>query len=112
MRRIDLFCEDRAHERYCVALVERIAAEEGLEVRIESRCAKGGHSQVMSELVAYQRFIAGGGATAEGAPDLSCKGRPTSYRPKGSTRDGEYMPSSSTCCQDTISSGTVGWVEE
>jgi len=70
MYRADIFCEDRGHERFCVPLLERIAAEVGVQVRVETRCSAGGHGRAITELKAYQRFIEKGGATAEGAPDL------------------------------------------
>ena len=44
--RIDLFCEDRAHEELLKHLVLRLCSEEGLVgARIDVRSARGGHGK-------------------------------------------------------------------
>jgi len=52
--RVDLFCEDRAHEELLKPLVQRVCNQEGLEARIEVRSARGGRGRVLQELDAYQ----------------------------------------------------------
>ena len=56
--RIDLFCEDRAHEELLKHLLDRLCAEEGLaEPRIETRSARGGHGRALDELEKYQLVV-------------------------------------------------------
>lgn len=51
---VDLFVEDRAHEELLKPLVDRVAQEEGVEVRIRVRAARGGHVRALSEFTLYQ----------------------------------------------------------
>lgn len=56
--RIDLFCEDRAHEELLKHLLHRLCGEEGLaEPRIETRSARGGHGRALDELGKYQLVV-------------------------------------------------------
>lgn len=57
---VDLFAEDRAHEEWLRPLLERVAREENVSVRIRVRSARGGHGRVLSELKAYQQVLAKG----------------------------------------------------
>ncbi len=65
-RRIHLFGEDIAHERFISALLERIATEENVEIHISSGNAQGGHGRALAELKTHQRAVVVGG----GIPDL------------------------------------------
>lgn len=65
-RRIHLFGEDIAHERFISALLERIASEENVEIHISTGSAQGGHGRALAELRTHQRAVAVGG----GIPDL------------------------------------------
>ena len=56
--RIDLFAEDYAHQLLLAAVIERVARDEGREVRIGNRRALGGHGRVFEELRLYQRALA------------------------------------------------------
>ncbi len=51
----DLFVEDRAHEEFIKALIDRIARQERKTVRVQIRSARGGHGCVLDELSVYQR---------------------------------------------------------
>lgn len=64
---VDLFVEDRAHEEFIRAMVERLAAEERRGVTVRVRSARGGHGRALTELGLYQRGVRVGGMTA---PDL------------------------------------------
>jgi hypothetical protein len=55
--RVELFAEDRAHEAFLVALLERIACEEQLEVNVRLRSVRGGHGRALTELDLYQRMV-------------------------------------------------------
>ena len=46
---VDLFVEDRAHEMFVGALVERIAREERVALRAQARSARGGHPRALEE---------------------------------------------------------------
>ena len=46
MREIALFGEDHAHQQIVGALVERLAREHGIGVRLDWRNAVGGHGRV------------------------------------------------------------------
>ena len=63
--RIDIFCEDRAHEELLRGLVLRVCAEEGAAGEIAARSATGGHGRALDELQLYQIF-----ARLHSAPDL------------------------------------------
>lgn len=53
----DLFAEDRAHEELLRALIERMATEEGKEITVRARAARGGHGRALSEFDLYQRTV-------------------------------------------------------
>src|SRR5215213_3957867 len=63
--RIDLFAEDREHEELLKPLLERLAREQGKDVRVSVRSARGGHGRAIAELKLYQRSVLKriGGAT-------------------------------------------------
>jgi hypothetical protein len=65
--RIDLFCEDEAHEELLKHLLRRICNDEGVEARIEVRSARGGCGRAVQELEAYQLLIR---KTGQPLPDL------------------------------------------
>jgi hypothetical protein len=54
---IDLFVEDRAHEEFLKALLQRIGRQEGKALTLHVRSARGGHGRALSELTLYQRSI-------------------------------------------------------
>lgn len=64
---VDLFVEDRAHEEFLRALVQRIAREERREIEITFRSARGGRPRLDSELDLYVRVARSGGIPT---PDL------------------------------------------
>jgi len=57
---IDLFVEDRAHEEFLRALVERVARDVQRRVVVTIRSARGGHGRAIAELELYQRAVASG----------------------------------------------------
>lgn len=61
---IDLFAEDRAHETFLKALIQRLADEAYKPVTIHVRAARGGHGRAMDELTNYRRLIEKGAVTA------------------------------------------------
>lgn len=78
MRKIALFGEDYAHELVIGALVERIADECNIRVRLDWRNAVGGHGEVVSQLKNYLRDLRHqGGPWPDliiAATDANCKG--------------------------------------
>lgn len=54
---VDIFVEDRAHEDFMVALVERTADGLNKAVEIRVRSARGGHGRTLNELEIYQKSI-------------------------------------------------------
>jgi hypothetical protein len=64
--RVDLFCEDLAHEGFARAIVERIAAEESLEASIRVGSARAGLPRLARELRAFGEAI----RRQAGAPDV------------------------------------------
>lgn len=65
----DLFVEDRAHEVFVGALMQRIAEEEQVGLTVQVRSARGGVTRVFHEFRAYQTVVEKG-AFAHRAPDL------------------------------------------
>ncbi|GIW94556.1 MAG: hypothetical protein KatS3mg110_2597 [Pirellulaceae bacterium] len=66
---VDLFVEDRAHEEFLRPLVERVAKEEDVEVKVRVRSARGGHGRAIEEYKTYQKLIEKG-AILEATPDV------------------------------------------
>lgn len=54
---VDVFVEDRGHEKLIVPLVRRLAFAEGVRVTLAVRAARGGHGRVLNELALYQRAV-------------------------------------------------------
>lgn len=55
--RIDLFCEDRAHEELLKHLVRAMCARESVDAMIEVRSARGGHGRALDEMKSYQVLV-------------------------------------------------------
>lgn len=68
---IDLFVEDRAHEEFLKALLQRISKQEGRAVALQVRAARGGHGRAMAELKLYQHSVLKA-PEAFRMPDLLC----------------------------------------
>jgi len=64
--KVELFCEDSAHESCARALVERAAGEVELEVSIHTATASSGVGRVKQELRAFQALA----PSRPGTPDL------------------------------------------
>jgi hypothetical protein len=65
-RRVELFCEDSAHESCARALVQRIADESAVDVSIRTATASSGIGRLRQELRAFQSLI----SRRAGTPDL------------------------------------------
>lgn len=65
--RVDLFCEDGAHEDCGRALIGRCARDSGVVVTTTARSARAGLPRAKSELRAFQRTVSQGGGVV---PDL------------------------------------------
>jgi len=65
-RRVDLFCEDAAHESWGRAVVRRVAFEEGVDLTIQVGTARLGIPRLIRELRAFARLLEVG----SGLPDL------------------------------------------
>jgi len=66
--RIVLFCEDRGHEQFVRALVERLAGEEGLRPTLQAPSARGGHARALEEFKVWQESFLN--QTRHGLPDV------------------------------------------
>lgn len=78
MREIALFVEDFAHQTFLSALLQRLAAEQGIAVHFNWRNARQGHGAVVGELRQFLRDLQLG---RDALPDLvivatdaNCKG--------------------------------------
>jgi hypothetical protein len=57
--RVAVFAEDRGHEEFLGAVIERIATEIGLDVEMRVQSARGGHGRALRELKLFQRVLLG-----------------------------------------------------
>ena len=57
MRNISLFVEDRAHEVFLTALIQRLADEYNVKINIKASSVRGGHGKVITELRQYLRDL-------------------------------------------------------
>ena len=53
MRRIALFVEDSAHQKFLGALLQRLADEKGVDIKLDWRNARRGHGAVVKEFRQY-----------------------------------------------------------
>ena len=67
MREIALFVEDYAHRQFVGALLERLAHERGINIRLDSRNATGGHGKVARE---FDRYLHDIKRQSDSLPDL------------------------------------------
>jgi hypothetical protein len=78
MHDIVLFVEDAAHEQIVGSLVRRLAADNGIEVRLEWRSVRHGHGKVVVELKDFLRDLRRQAGTAPDllivATDANCRG--------------------------------------
>ena len=87
MREIALFCEDFAHQRVVGALVQRLADEYGIDVRLQWRSAVRGHGRVVREFGRYLLDLARGGERPDliiVGTDANCRGLNERVREIGS----------------------------
>jgi hypothetical protein len=76
-KRIAAFVEDFAHRQVIGALIDRVATEIGIEVRLDWRNARRGHGQVVRELKQYLRDLRRQGNLPDivvVGTDANCKG--------------------------------------
>jgi hypothetical protein len=66
--RIVLFCEDRAHELFVRALVDRLAAELHMRPVLQAPSTRGGHARALEEFKVWQRSFLR--QATHGIPDL------------------------------------------
>lgn len=78
MREIAIFVEDFAHEQFLSALVQRLARDYGVEVKLDPRNTRRGHGAVVREFKQFLRDLqmVGGGFPdlVVVATDANCKG--------------------------------------
>ncbi len=78
MREIALFVEDYAHKEFLAALLQRLAQESGVDVRLDWRSARRGHGAVVNELKQFLRDLIRGRDSMPDlivvATDANCKG--------------------------------------
>ncbi len=78
MREVALFVEDYAHQQVIGALVQRIAVECNIAVRLNWRSAVGGHGKVIAEFNDYLRDLKRQRSPSPDliivATDANCKG--------------------------------------
>lgn len=83
---VDLFVEDSAQEAFLRAVVDRLAREEGREIDITPRSARGGHPRALKELQIYQALVESG-AAALTRPDLLIVARDANCERYAQVRD-------------------------
>lgn len=66
---VDQFVGDRAHEEFLRPLIQRIAKEEGVEIVLRVRSARGGHGRAVQEFDLYQTLV-NKGVMKTTVPDL------------------------------------------
>jgi hypothetical protein len=54
-KRVAVFAEDRGHEEFLRAVLERLADEFGHDLEIRVQSARGGHPRALSELSLFQK---------------------------------------------------------
>jgi hypothetical protein len=78
MREIALFVEDYAHKEFLAALLQRLAQESGVDLRLDWRNARRGHGAVVNELKQFLRDLIRGRDSMPDlivvATDANCKG--------------------------------------
>lgn len=77
MRDVALFVEDYAHRQCVGALVERLAGEHGVDVRLDWRNAVGGHGEAAAQFRRYLRDLERQGGPPDlivVATDANCRG--------------------------------------
>jgi hypothetical protein len=78
MREVALFVEDFAHKEFLSALLRRLAAEQGIAIRLDWRNARRGHGAVVRELKQFLRDLQLGRDELPDlvivATDANCKG--------------------------------------
>lgn len=78
MRKIAFFVEDYAHQEFLKAMVQRLAGQYNVAVRIDWRNARRGHGAVVSELKQFLRDLQLGRNTQPDllvvGTDANCKG--------------------------------------
>jgi hypothetical protein len=55
--RIVVFAEDKGHEEFLRAVIERCAGEISLEVEVRVQSARGGHGRALDELRLFQKLL-------------------------------------------------------
>jgi len=78
MRRVALFVEDSAHQRFLGALLQRLADEMDIDIKLDWRNARRGHGAVIKEFRQFlndlQRQPGGYPDLIVAATDANCKG--------------------------------------
>ncbi len=54
---VDLFVEDRAHEEFILAMLDRLAHGQQRKVTLRVRSARGGHGRALTEFSLYQESV-------------------------------------------------------
>ena len=68
---VDIFAEDRAHEEFLRAMLNKIAAQQERNLTVRVRSARGGHPRVLAELALYQTSVLKAPENLS-MPDLVC----------------------------------------
>jgi hypothetical protein len=103
---IELFVEDRAHELFIGAVVERIALESNKSIDLRIRSARGGHGRALDELGLYQNRVWRQGSN-ELFPDLvvvaidaNCQGFHAARKQIEANLDEKFRPITAIACPD------------
>jgi hypothetical protein len=68
--RIDIYCEDRGHEQFARALLERLAHEKAVNPIIRTVSGRGGHGRAVAEFRAWQRAVVSKSGIGHDIPDV------------------------------------------
>jgi len=102
---VDLFAEDKAHEEFLRALIDRLARKEGKDVVVRVQSARGGHGRAITELKIYQkiRLKVGGGELPNIlviAIDGNCKPFADAKREIEASLESGFQPIAAVACPE------------
>lgn len=102
--RVDLFCEDRAHEELLKPLVRRLCEQEDVDARIEVQSARGGRGRALQELEDYQLVTRKAGRPRPDllvvAIDANCDTYAKKVKEIGEKIDTTLIPHHAIACPD------------
>jgi hypothetical protein len=101
---VDVFAEDKAHEEFLRAMLQRLVSEEGGDLSMRMISSRGGHGRALDEFKMYQRAIS---RSLGEVPDLVVVAIDANCQRWNQARtaieqliDSRYLPSAVIACPD------------